>query len=73
MAEDRFIRLPEVSSLVGMSRATIYRYAKTGGFPQPIKIWGRMSLWSALEIQGWMEERKAEAAGGSALGGGGGE
>ena len=54
MAEDRFIRLPEVMSLVGMSRTTIYSYIQKGEFPAPMKFGMRISLWSTLEIQDWM-------------------
>jgi prophage regulatory protein len=58
---DRLLRLPEVIRTVGLSRATIYRYVSTGGFPPPIPFGPRISLWSERRIQDWIAERKGEA------------
>jgi prophage regulatory protein len=55
--EDRFIRLPEVKSMVCLSGATIYNYVRVGKFPKPVKLSRNMSLWSAKQVQGWIGER----------------
>ena len=59
MDEDRFLRLPDVVSMVGMCRCSIYKYIKKGMFPAPMKFGDTMSFWSCKDIQRWMAERRA--------------
>jgi prophage regulatory protein len=64
MSDDRLMRLPEVSKMVGMCRTTIYKYVKTGEFPKP--IWfgqGRLTLWSHQALQDWMASLKTPSSG----------
>lgn len=56
---DRFLRLPDVQSAVGLRRAMIYRTIAEGRFPRPTKL-GRISAWSENEVLAWIEARKAE-------------
>ncbi len=58
---DRFLRLPDVQSTVGLRRAMIYRAIAEGRFPRPSKL-GRISAWSENEVLAWIEARKAERA-----------
>lgn len=53
----RFLRLPEVEQLTGYKRSSIYRLAKDGEFPSPIRLGGRASAWLEHEVQEWMAER----------------
>jgi prophage regulatory protein len=50
---DRFLRLPEVRLLTGMSRSTIYTYIKNGKFPAQIKLGSKISVWSQKAISQW--------------------
>ena len=47
---DRIVRLPEVKSLTGMSRSTVYGRIGQGLFPRPISLGPRMSGWRLSEV-----------------------
>jgi len=61
MDADRFLRLPEVETLIGLRSSQIYVLAKDGEFPKPIEI-GGASRWSLRAVTAWMEEKCASAA-----------
>ena len=52
----RLIRLPQVTSMVGLGRSSIYDKIKKGDFPKQIKL-GRSSGWVEAEIQTWISEQ----------------
>ena len=54
---ERLIKLNEVKRKTGLSRSSVYRLAKTGDFPQPIKLGERASGWLESEINGWIDSR----------------
>ena len=61
MEQQRFIRLPEVKNLTGLSRSTIYCLIGNGTFPRQIPIGGCRAVgWLESEIQGWIAERIAK-------------
>jgi prophage regulatory protein len=51
------IRLPQVLRCTGLSRATLYRLARVGAFPRPVKIGPRASAWRAHEVADWVATR----------------
>ena len=53
----RFIRLPEVMHLTGLSRSLIYLLISQGTFPQQIELNKRTAAWLESEILFWIEER----------------
>jgi len=55
---DQFIRRPDVIKLSGLSSATIYRWMKTGKFPQSIHLGEKTTVWSLNELTDWMETLK---------------
>jgi len=63
---DRFMRLPEVISTCGLSRSTIYDLISRELFPSQISLSGKNVAWLASEIDGWMQARIAQRAGGTA-------
>jgi len=63
---DRFMRLPEVISTCGLSRSTIYDLISREQFPSQISLGGKNVAWVASEIDGWMQDRIAQRAGGTA-------
>lgn len=63
---DRFMRLPEVISTCGLSRSTIYDLISREQFPSQISLGGKNVAWLASEIDGWMQARIAQRAGGTA-------
>jgi prophage regulatory protein len=59
-----FRRLPTVVKQTGLSAASIYRLAKAGKFPSPIKIAPRASAWIGAEVDGYIAARIAIRSGG---------
>ena len=53
----RLLRLPEVESLVGIRKSSIYEGVKAGTFPAPIKLSRRAVCWPAASIDAWITER----------------
>ena len=51
----RLLNLKEVSSLLSMSRSTIYKRISEGTFPGPIRIGPRSVRWRSSEIEGWRD------------------
>ena len=49
----------ELETLFKVSRATIYRWVKSGHLPKPIQLGANMMRWKASDIEAWMEEREA--------------
>jgi prophage regulatory protein len=64
MEQQRFIRLPEVKSLTGLSRSTIYSLVGNSTFPRQVSIGGGRAIgWLESEIQVWIAERVAKRRG----------
>lgn len=54
---ERFIKYPEVETLVGVCKREIQRWISAGAFPQPVII-GRNRLFSLTEILAFIEDQK---------------
>jgi prophage regulatory protein len=61
MEPDTFLRLPEVQRRTGLRRAHLYKLARAGVFPRPLKIGARASAWRASEIEMWIAARISAA------------
>jgi len=57
--QERFIRLPEVMHLCGLSRSTIYDLIGRDAFPQQISLGGKNVAWVQSEVSAWMVARIA--------------
>ncbi|MBF6024850.1 AlpA family transcriptional regulator [Lysobacter niastensis] len=55
----KIIRLPAVSEMTGLPRATIYDHMAKGTFPKQLKIGPRAAGWVFTEVQAWVNERIA--------------
>ena len=51
------VRLRQLTSIVGLSRSTIYRLVKAGNFPKPIRIGISSLAWRMDEIHKWIDSR----------------
>lgn len=56
---DRFIRVGDVSAMVGLGKTTIYKYVAEGRFPAPVALGGNRVAWLESEVSNWMRERVA--------------
>ncbi|WDX46536.1 helix-turn-helix transcriptional regulator [Salmonella enterica] len=58
--QERFLRLPEVMHLCGLSRSTLYDLIKKNAFPQQITLGGKNVAWLQSEVIAWMADRIAQ-------------
>ena len=54
--EARFIRLPDVKMLTGLSRSTIYRKISEKEFPRQINVGSNSVVWIKKEIDEWCDQ-----------------
>ena len=55
---DRFIRLPELIRISGLSRPTIYRLVAKGQFPAPFELSPNSKGWKVSQIRAWQDSLK---------------
>jgi len=55
------LRLPEVTRRTGLAKSTLYELIKQSGFPAPIRIGVRCSMWVEKEVDDWISEKISEA------------
>ena len=53
----KFIRLPEVKRITGLSRSSIYLRMSNGEFPQRISLGGRAIAWLDTDVFQWLDDR----------------
>lgn len=56
-ANEKILKLKEVSEIVALSRSSIYELVQKGDFPKPIKMSLRSSGWLLSEVEKWIELR----------------
>ena len=54
-----FMRLEDVMSATGLSRAAIYAMMALGQFPRQIRIGERSVAWISTEVQAWINAKIA--------------
>jgi prophage regulatory protein len=50
----KFLRLPEVKSITGLSKSSIYARIADGNFPKQISLGSRLVVWIEADIQNWI-------------------
>lgn len=55
-----YIRFPGVKKITGLSRTTIWRLEKIGGFPRRRQLSAGAVGWLKAEIDHWMESRSVK-------------
>ncbi|WP_411703542.1 helix-turn-helix transcriptional regulator [Edaphovirga cremea] len=61
MPTNGYIRPKRLAELLGVSEATIWRKAKNGTIPRPIKLSERVTVFDAVEINAWLKSRREAA------------
>jgi prophage regulatory protein len=64
-SDERYLKVGDVVSWLGVARSTIYRWVDEGHFPKPIvlgpeKDRNSTMRWSQTEIEKWLESRPRE-------------
>ena len=58
---DRYLRLPEVLALVGVSWRTLLRWERSGNFPKRYKLGPHIVAWKESEVLQWFADGKIAA------------
>ena len=58
MLEDRYIRIKELSAMLGISRSSIYRLVQENKFPKQIKLTERTVVWRLSVINKWVADKE---------------
>jgi prophage regulatory protein len=53
----RFLRLPQVMKMTGLSRSTLYLRVRQGRFPAPVKLGERAIAWPSPAVEAWISEQ----------------
>ena len=53
-SNERLLRLPEVISMTGLSKTTIWRYERMGNFPKHYRITLWTSAWKLIDIESYI-------------------
>lgn len=56
----KLLDIKQVTTIVGLSKATIYRKIEKGEFPDSRKLGSKTVRWLALDIQEWIESLPSE-------------
>lgn len=54
---DKHLRRPEVETLTGLARSTIYDLMAKGEFPRPVRLTGKAVAWPESKIAEWLASR----------------
>ena len=54
---ERIIRIPEMLTLLKVSRTTLYRWAKSKEFATPIRKGKRIIGWKVSSYQHWLQQK----------------
>jgi prophage regulatory protein len=57
----RFLRLPEVRRITGLSKSSLYVRINEGRFPHPVKLGGRAVGWIEDDVTQWAMDCIAES------------
>jgi prophage regulatory protein len=57
----KLLRLPQVKSITGLSKSTIYFRISEGTFPNQIPLGPRLVVWVESDIQNWITEQVSAA------------
>ena len=53
---DKLLRLPQVAERLGVSKSTVWLYARNGTLPKPLKLSPRVTVWKASDVQTLIEK-----------------
>jgi prophage regulatory protein len=56
---ERMVLWPEVHTVVGLSRTTIWRMERMGQFPRRVLLSARAVGWPEAEVKAWLMKRLA--------------
>lgn len=57
-----YLSVKDVAARYGVSVHSIWRWAKAGTFPQPVKLGPAATRWKEADLLEWERKRNGEAA-----------
>lgn len=58
---DRLLRLPEIESVTGLRKSTVYLLMKRGEFPRSVQVTARCVAWPESRVLQWVQDRISQA------------
>ena len=55
--EIMFLRLPQVKTITGLSKSSLYALIRANSFPAPVHLGPRTVAWVQSEVKSWAAER----------------
>ena len=62
LPDSALLREKEMIPLLPWSAPTLWRRVKTGSFPQPIRLEGRITCWRWGDVRQWLDEQAQKVA-----------
>jgi predicted DNA-binding transcriptional regulator AlpA len=59
ISQTGYLRINQLLEVVPFSQATIWRLAKIGTFPSPVKLSENVTVWRVSDVQEWLAKRLA--------------
>jgi excisionase family DNA binding protein len=59
--KDTLLTVDQVAKILQCSRAAVYKWLDTAGFPQGVKIGVRARRWRESEVWDWVKSRELKA------------
>jgi predicted DNA-binding transcriptional regulator AlpA len=56
-ARDRLVAIAEVQAMLGVGKATIYRWIEKADFPKALKLGPQVRRWRKGDIEQWVASR----------------
>jgi predicted DNA-binding transcriptional regulator AlpA len=66
LPDGAILRVAAVARLVGCGPATVWRHARLGAFPAPVKVTAGMTGWRAGDVRAYLHDPQGWAANRSA-------
>lgn len=53
------LRLKDAAAFLGISKTTLWRLSNLGDLPQPIRLTSRCCVYRKIDLENWLESKKA--------------
>lgn len=60
--QSSFLRAPDVARQLGISVPTVWRWARLGVLPKPVRLGPGVTAWAVGDIDAWLAEKAAASA-----------
>ncbi len=60
LPESGYIRVNDLIKIIPFSASTVWRKAKKGSFPTPIKLSEQITAWRVEDVRAWMASTEAK-------------